>query len=150
MQPDHNSHYIVVTPEAYLALEAAGSNKVYLYLCQLESQEKAELSHWCNNLTRAGPGCRDSHQTDKDVHKRIYIGCHRVYRSLSGTYRCDIHAHAQQHTDTTGETDTSHAQAKFLPHSSSLFMLPNWLWSEWSHQLILVQIWGIGWQEEIT
>lgn len=93
-------------PEAYVALDAAGSNKVYLYPRWLESRVKAELSHWCNNLTWAGPGCRDSHQTDKVVNKRIYIGCHRVYRSLSGTYRCNIHAHAQHHTDTDGETDT--------------------------------------------
>ncbi len=95
IQPYHNSHYIVMIREAYVTLEAVGSNKVYLYLRRLESQVKAELSHWCNNLTWAGPGCRDSHQTDKDVHKRIYIGCHRVYRFLSGTYRCNIHAHAQ-------------------------------------------------------
>lgn len=84
-----------------MALEAAGSNKVFLYLRLLESQVKAELSHWCNDLTWAGRGCWDSHQTDKDVHKRIYIDCHRVYRFLSGTYRCNINAHAQQHTNRT-------------------------------------------------
>lgn len=116
MQPYHNFHYIVIIREAYWALKAVGSNKVYLYLRRLESRVKAGLSHWCNNLTWAGPGCRDSHQTDKDVHKRIYIGCHRVYRFLSGTYRCNIHAHAQQHTFIDGgkTSHTSQAPAPFI------------------------------------
>lgn len=53
--------------------EAAGINKLYLY-----RQVKAELSHWCNNLTWAGTGSRDSHHPDIDVHKRIDIGCRSV------------------------------------------------------------------------
>lgn len=31
-----------------------------------------------------------------------------MYRFLSGTYRCNIHAHAQQHTDKDGETHYTH------------------------------------------
>lgn len=81
-----------------MALGAEESNKVYLYLGLLESQISVELSHWCNNLTWAGPGWLKSHQTDKDAHKRIYIGCHRVYRFLSGTYRCNIRAQVHKHT----------------------------------------------------
>lgn len=113
---------------AYAALDAVESNKVYLYLLRLESPVKAELSHWCNNLTRAGPGCQDSHQTDKDVHKRIYIGCHGGIDS----YRPHIDAtsmHTHSNTQIEMERLTSHThtlvQAKFLSHSSSLFMLPN-------------------------
>lgn len=126
--------------EAYVALDAVGSNKVYLYLLRLESPVKAELSHWCNNLTRAGPGCQDSHQTDKDVHKRIYIGCHGGYRFLSSTYRCNIHAHPQQHTDRDGETDTSHTHTRtsqvpvpfiftiYATKPTDLSDLTSWFW----------------------
>lgn len=56
------------------------------------------------------------------------------------------------HTDTDEDTDISHTHTHTQAPTAFIFAIyaTKWLWTEWSHQLILVQIEGIGQQEEIT